>query len=78
MFRAGDLVEVISDGRVGTIENTNRHIDAVNMPGAVEVVESCLVRFGNDITKEEWFKPEQLRPVKTIPHKNPGQPKKKN
>jgi hypothetical protein len=34
------------------------------MPGAVEVVENCLVCFGNDITKSEWFKPEQLRLVK--------------
>lgn len=64
MFRAGDSVEIISDGRIGTIKETNGRNDAVNMPGAVGVVENCLVRFGNDITKSEWFKPEQLRLVK--------------
>ncbi len=64
MFHVGDSVEIISDGRIGTIKNTNGRIDAVNMPGAVEVVENCLVCFGNDITKSEWFKPEQLRPAK--------------
>lgn len=64
MFRVGDPVEIISDGRIGTIKNTNGPINAVNMPGAVEFVENCLVRFDNDITKSEWFKPEQLRLVK--------------
>jgi hypothetical protein len=64
MFRVGDQVEIISDGRIGRIRNTNGRIDAANMPGAVEAVENCLVCFGNDITKSEWFKPEQLRPVK--------------
>lgn len=64
MCRVGDRVEIISDGRIGTIENTNGRIDAVNMPGAVEVVENCLVRFDSDITKSEWFKPEELRLLK--------------
>jgi hypothetical protein len=60
MFRIGEKVEIISDGRIGTIKNTNGETKAVNMPGAVEVIENCLVRFVNDITKDEWFKPEQL------------------
>jgi len=64
MFQVGDKVEIIDDGRIGTITNINGRIDAVNMPGAVKVVENCLVRFGSDMTKTEWFKPEQLRPVK--------------
>jgi hypothetical protein len=64
MFKAGDQVGIISDGRVGTIKNTNGRIDAANTPGATEVVENCLVGFDNGITKAEWFKPEQLRPVK--------------
>jgi hypothetical protein len=29
-----------------------------------EAVENCLVRFDNDITKFEWFKPERLRLAK--------------
>jgi hypothetical protein len=62
MFGAGKQVEVISDGRVGTITNTHGSRIAVNMPGSVETVENCLVRFGNDITNVEWFTPEQLRP----------------
>jgi hypothetical protein len=61
MFRAGDCVEVISDGRIGTINKTNGRIDAANMPGGVEVVENCLVVFGTDIGTGEWFEPEQLR-----------------
>lgn len=61
MFHVGDRVQIISDGRIGTIKNTNGSIDAAN---AVDVVENCLVRFGNDITRDEWFKPEQLRLVK--------------
>ena len=64
MFHAGDPVEIISDGRIGTIKNTNGSIEAANMPGALEAVENCLVCFGNDIAKSEWFKPEQLRLVK--------------
>jgi len=64
MFHVGDRVESISDGRIGTIKNTNGSIDAANMPGAVAVVKNCLVCFDNDITKSEWFKPEQLRLVK--------------
>jgi len=64
MCKAGDRVEIISDGRIGSIKNTNGRIAAANMPGAVEVVENCLVGFGKDMTKTEWFKPEQLRPVK--------------
>ncbi len=64
MFRVGDAVEIVSDGRVGTIKNTTGRIDSANRPGAVESVENCLVAFGNDITKAEWFKPEQLRPAK--------------
>jgi len=64
MFHAGNRVEIISDGRIGTITNINGRSDAVNMPGAVDVVENCLVRFDNDITKSEWFKPGQLRLVK--------------
>jgi hypothetical protein len=63
MFKRGDAVEIVSDGRVGIIKNTNGRIDAANLPGAVGVVERCLVSFGNDITKAEWFKPEQLRPA---------------
>jgi hypothetical protein len=64
LFRAGDRVEIISDGGIGTIKNTHSHTDAANTPGAVEVVDNCLVGFGNDITKDEWFKPEQLRPAR--------------
>jgi hypothetical protein len=63
MFKAGDVVEMVSDGRTGTIKNVRGHIAAANMPGAVETVDDCLVAFGNDITKGEWFKPEQLRPA---------------
>lgn len=64
MFRVEDRVEIVSDGRIGTIKNINWHSDAVNMPGATAVVDNYLVRFGNDITKEELFTPEQLRPAK--------------
>jgi hypothetical protein len=64
MLKAGDQVEVLADGRVGSIINTNNRVDAANMPGAVSVVEKCLVSFGNDRTKAEWFKPEQLRFLK--------------
>lgn len=64
MFDVGDVVEIMSDGRIGTIKNTNGSIEAANMPGAVEVVENCLVCFGNEIAKSEWFKPDQLRLVK--------------
>jgi hypothetical protein len=58
-FSVQDRVEVISDGRIGTIKETNG-----GLPGGVEVVENCLVQFGNDIMKSEWFKPDQLRPLK--------------
>jgi hypothetical protein len=64
MFKVGDRVEDISDGRSGTIKNLTAHADAVNKPNSVEVVVNCLVCFGNDITSGEWFKPDQLRPVK--------------
>jgi hypothetical protein len=64
MFRVGDRVETISDGRIGIIKKTNGRTDAFNTSGALEVVENCLVRFGNDITKDVWFRPEQLRLVK--------------
>ena len=64
MFHVEDRVEIISDGRIGTIKNIHWRRDAVNMPGAVDIVENYLVRFGSDITKEEGFKPEQLRLVK--------------
>jgi hypothetical protein len=64
MFQVEDRVEIISDGRIGTIKETRGNIDAVNMPGALEVVNHCRVQFGNDFTKFEWFKPEQLRVVK--------------
>jgi len=64
MFHVEDRVEIISDGRIGTIKEIRWHSDAANMPGAVQVVDSCLLRFGNDITKFEWFKPEQLLLVK--------------
>jgi hypothetical protein len=64
MFKAGDRVQVISDGRAGQIKNVRGHIDAANKPDAVETVDDCLVAFGNDITKGEWFKPAQLQPAK--------------
>lgn len=64
MFHVKDEVEVISDQRIGTVEQTRGRIDAVNMPGAKEEVEMCLVRFGNDMANTEWFKPEQLRLIK--------------
>lgn len=59
MFQAGDRVEIISDGRIGIIMNTHSHTEAGNI-----VIDNCLVRFDHDITKEELFKPEQLRLVK--------------
>lgn len=64
MFHVEDRVEIISDGRIGIIKNTHSRKDAANVPGAIEVIENCLVRFDNNIMKEEWFKPEQLRLVK--------------
>jgi hypothetical protein len=64
MFQVEDRVEIISDGRIGTIKEVNGGTDAANMLGAVEVVKNCRVQFGNDFTKFEWFKPEQLRQVK--------------
>ncbi len=59
MFSVGDKVKIKSDGRIGRIVNTDGPIDPVNGP----VVENCLVRFDSDITKQEWFKPEELCPV---------------
>jgi len=64
MFQTEDQVEIISDGRIGTIKEINGGIDAANMPGAVEIVKNCRVQFGNDFTRFEWFKPEQLRLMK--------------
>lgn len=64
MIDAGDRVEVISDGRIGKVQNTQGRIDGANMPGAIKVVEKCLVCFDNDMSKLEWFTPEQLRLAK--------------
>ena len=64
MFHVKDRVEIISDGRIGTINNIESHANAVNIHGPVVVVDKCLVRFDHDITKKEGFKPEQLRLVK--------------
>jgi hypothetical protein len=63
-FGVGDTVEIVSDGRIGIIKEINGRNDAVNTRSPVMVVENCKIRFGNDITKDEVFKPEQLRLVK--------------
>ena len=64
MLQIEDQVEIISNGRIGTIKEINGGVDAANMLGAVEIVKNCRVQFGNDFTRFEWFKPEQLRLVK--------------
>lgn len=64
MIEAGDKVLVIRDGRIGKVTNTHGRIDNANRPGAVKIVEKCMVCFDNDMSKLEWFTPEQLRAVK--------------
>jgi hypothetical protein len=64
MFRVGDTVEIISERRIGKINKIHWHKQNALQPDAIEVVDSCVVRFGNDIPKDEVFKPEQLRLVK--------------
>jgi hypothetical protein len=46
------------------LEEVREGIDGMNMPDALEVVKNFRVQFGNNFTKFEWFKPEQLRLVK--------------
>jgi hypothetical protein len=64
MFQLGAQVEIISDGRIGTIKEIHTRIDGANLPGAMEVADKYKVGFGNDMTKIEYFNPEQIRAAK--------------